>query len=256
MGQKVSIIMPTYNCGKYILESIQCVQNQTHKDWELIIVDDCSTDNTKEIVEEEQQNDERICYVLQKKNGGAAVARNTGLDHATGDYIAFLDSDDLWTEDKLEKQLDFMKKNNAVFSATGYEKMDETGDSLHEAMIPPRRTDYNKMLFLSDPIGNSTVMYDRNLLGDIRVPDIKKRNDFALWLKLLKHTDVVMGIPDVMMRYRVRKNSISANKIALAKYHWMLYRQVEELPLWKAGFALFCWAFVKGTGIGLKRKKV
>ena len=184
----VSVIMPTYNCEKFIAESIQSVINQTVTDWELQIVDDCSTDNTAAIVKSFMEKYPNIHYTKLNKNGGPAVARTEAIRLSTGKYIAFFDSDDLWAEDKLEKQIAFMQKTGAKFSATGYDQMDEDGNSLHIALIPPAHCDYKKMLRLSNPIGNTTVMYDQEALGKYEVPPIKKRNDFALWLRILKDT--------------------------------------------------------------------
>lgn len=251
----VSVIMPTYNCGAYIADSVRSVIAQTVTDWELQIVDDCSTDDTRAIVEQLAAQEPRIHYRCLAQNGGPAAARTEALRRASGQYIAFLDSDDLWTPDKLEKQIAFMEKTGAKFSATAYDQMDEGGRALPTVCLPPHRTDYRKMLRLSNPIGNSTVMYDQSALGKFEVPPIRKRNDFALWLKILKKTPVCAGMDDMLTHYRVRTDSISSNKLAQAKYHWQLYRDIEGLGLLKSLFYVGCWAFVKGTGLGLRRKK-
>lgn len=252
----VSVIMPTYNCGKYIAESIESVLQQTITDWELQIVDDCSTDNTKEVVAPYIEKYPNIHYYCLPKNGGPAVARTEALRRASGKYVAFLDSDDLWMPEKLEKQIEFMEKTGSVFSCTAYEQIDEQGNSLHIACIPPKRTDYKKMVRLSNPIGNLSVMYDQSELGIYEVPDIKKRNDFALWLKILNKTPYCVGMEDVLAQYRIRSNSISSNKLSQAKYHWELYRKIEKMHIIDAVLAMLFWAVVKGTGFGLKRKKV
>lgn len=252
----VSVIMPTYNCGKFIAESVESVIHQTVQDWELQIVDDCSTDNTKEVLKPYLEKYPNIHYYCLPKNGGPAVARTEAMKRVTGKYIAFLDSDDLWMPDKLEKQIQYMEQTGVAFSCTAYEQMDEQGNSLHIACIPPEKTTYNKMLRLSNPIGNLSVMYDQSKLGKYEVPPIKKRNDFALWLKILHDTPYCAGMPEVLARYRIRANSVSSNKLGQAKYHWQLYREIEQMNLFKAGWAMACWAFVKGTGIGLKREKV
>ena len=180
----VSIIMPTYNCEKYIAESIESVQNQTHNNWELIIVDDCSKDNTEAIVNK-YLNDKRITYIQLKENSGAAIARNVAMQRATGKYMAFLDSDDLWYKDKLEKQLNFMQTVKCNFSSTDYEQIDETGKTLNKIIKTKKKVDYNRLL-LDCPVGNSTVMYNIEVLGKFEVPNIRKRNDDALWLQILK----------------------------------------------------------------------
>ena len=251
----VSVIMPTYNCGKYIADSIQSVISQTVIDWELQIVDDCSTDDTRDVVERLAAQEKRIHYSCLAQNGGPAVARTEALRRASGKYIAFLDSDDLWTPDKLEKQIAFMERTGATFSATAYDQFDESGTPLPTVCLPPHKTTYRKMLLLSNPIGNSTVMYDQSVLGKFEVPPIRKRNDFALWLKILRTTPYCMGMDDILTHYRVRTNSVSSNKLAQAKYHWQLYREIEGLGILKSLFYVGCWALVKGTGLGLRRQK-
>jgi len=250
----VSVIMPTYNCEKFIGESIQSVIDQTITDWEIQIVDDCSTDNTAAVVRKYQKQYPQIYYTRLEKNGGPAVARTVAIGLATGKYIAFFDSDDLWTSDKLEKQIAFMQKTGAKFSATGYDQMDENGNSLHTTLIPPAHCDYKKMLRLSNPIGNTTVMYDQEALGKYEVPLIKKRNDFALWLKILKDTDECVGMPDILAHYRIRKNSVSRNKLAQVRFHWQLYHKIEGMSVFRSALYIGCWAFVKGTGIGINKQ--
>lgn len=252
----VSIIMPTYNCAKYISDSVDAVIGQTITDWEIEIVDDCSTDNTLEVLQPYLNEYPNIHYYCLEKNGGPAVARTEALRRATGKYIAFFDSDDLWHADKLEKQIRFMEENDCPFSCTAYCRMDEDGKNLNYVCYPPEKTDYRKMLLLSNPIGNTTVMYDQSKLGKYEVPLIKKRNDYALWLRMLKDTPYCLGMQEVLATYRIRSNSVSSNKLIQAKYHWQLYHDIEALGTIRSVFYLFCWAFVKGTGIGLRRGKV
>lgn len=247
--------MPTYNCGRFISESIDSVLKQTVKDWEIVIVDDCSTDNTVEVLKPYLAAYPNIRYHCLEKNGGPAAARTEAIRMAKGRYVAFLDSDDLWSADKLEKQIAFMERTGAAFSCTAYEEMNEAGESLHVVCIPPEKTDYNKMLRLSNPIGNLTVMYDQQKLGKYAVPPIRKRNDFALWLRILKDEKYCQGMPEVLGRYRIRANSVSRNKASQVKYHWQLYHEIEKLGFVRSCWALACWAFVKGTGIGLNKKK-
>ena len=180
MSVLVSVIMPTYNCGKYISESVDSVINQTIKDWEIQIVDDCSTDNTEEVLKPYLEKYPNIHYYRLTRNGGPAVARTEAIKRAQGKYCAFLDSDDLWDPDKLEKQIAFMEKTGAKFSCTAYRQMDIDGNDLHTVMVPPQKTSYKKCIRLSNPIGNLTVMYDQEALGKFNVPLIKKRYDFAL----------------------------------------------------------------------------
>lgn len=241
-NELISIIMPTYNCAKFIKETIQSVINQTYENWELVIVDDCSNDNTEEIVA--SFNDKRIKYHKLKKNSGAAVARTTAMKMATGNYMAFLDSDDLWKKDKLEKQLDFMKKNNYNFTCTAYEQIDEEGNKLNKVIKTKKKANYNRIL-LDCPVGNSTVMYNVDNLGKFEVPNIRKRNDDALWLQILKKEKFIYGMPDVLMEYRIRNNSISSNKLSLIKYHWQLYREIEHLSVIRSAFHICWWGVIK-----------
>ena len=241
-NELVSIIMPTYNCAKFIKETIQSVINQTYENWELVIVDDCSKDNTEEIVA--SFNDKRIKYHRLEKNSGAAVARTTSMKKAIGNYMAFLDSDDLWKKDKLEKQLDFMKKNNYNFTCTAYEQINEEGNKLNKIIKTKEKANYNRIL-LDCPVGNSTVMYNVDNLGKFEVPNIRKRNDDALWLQILKKEKFIYGMPDVLMEYRIRNNSISSNKLSLIKYHWQLYRKIEHLSVIRSAFHICLWGMIK-----------
>lgn len=244
MEKKVSIITPTHNCGKFIGETIESAIKQSYKNWEMIIVDDCSTDNTKEVVDKYSDMDNRIRYHLLEVNSGAAVARTKAMELATGNYIAFLDSDDLWTVDKLEKQLSFMENNEYAFTCTDYEQIDESGNALNKVIKTKIKTNYNGVL-LTCPVGNSTVMYDVEKLGKFIVPNIRKRNDDALWLQILKKEKYIYGMSEVLMRYRIRTNSISSNKIKLIKYHWQLYREIEHLSVIRSVFHVFFWIFLK-----------
>lgn len=240
----VSIITPTYNCAKFIARTLDSVQAQTYKNWEMIIVDDCSKDNTKEIVEEYIKNDSRIQYHLLENNSGAAVARTTAMSLAKGKYMAFLDSDDIWMPDKLERQIKWMKDGGYAFSCTAYEQIDEDDNSLNRIIKTVKKTDYNRLL-LDCPVGNSTVMYDVDKMGKFEVPNIRKRNDDALWLQMLKKEKYIWGMPDVLMRYRIRKNSISSNKMKVIKYHWILYREIEHLNVFRSAFHICWWCFLK-----------
>ncbi len=248
--------MPTYNCEKFIEQSIKTVLNQTLTDWELQIVDDCSTDHTYEVVKPYVEKYSQIHYICLSQNSGPAVARTEAIKRAKGKYIAFLDSDDLWKPDKLERQVQFMEKTGTLFTCTAYAQMDEQGDLFDTVCLPPLKTDYRKMLRLSNPIGNLTVMYNQEVLGKYEVPCIQKRNDFALWLRILKNVPYCVGMQDVLAVYRVRKNSVSSNKLKQAKYHWQLYYDIEKLGFLHSLYAMFCWIWVKGTGFGLKRTKL
>ncbi len=245
MSEKlVSIITPTYNCAKFIAKTINSVQAQTYKNWELIIVDDRSQDNTKEIVEGFIKNDPRIKYHLLEVNSGAAVARTTAMKLASGSYMAFLDSDDIWMPDKLERQLKWMQDNDHAFSCTAYEQIDEDDKPLGKVIKTIKKTNYNRLL-LDCPVGNSSVVYDVEKMGKFEVPNIRKRNDDALWLQMLKKEKYIWGMPDVLMRYRIRKNSISSNKFSVIKYHWKLYREIEHLSVLRSLFHIIWWCVIK-----------
>lgn len=245
MTQKlVSIITPTYNCAKFIARTLDSVQAQTYQNWEMIIVDDRSQDNTKEIVEEYSKNDARIQYHLLDENSGAAVARTTAMKLAKGAYMAFLDSDDIWLPEKLEKQIAWMEENGYAFSCTAYEQIDEEDVLLGKKIKTIKKTSYNRLL-LDCPVGNSTVMYNVEKMGKFEVPNIRKRNDDALWLQMLKKEKYIWGMPDVLMHYRIRKNSLSNKKLQLIKYHWYLYRKIEHLNVFRSAFHVCYWCFLK-----------
>ncbi len=242
MSELVSVITPTYNCGKFIGETIKAVQAQTYTNWEMIIVDDCSTDNTEDVVKAFE--DPRIRYFRLDVNSGAAVARTTAMKMAEGEYMAFCDSDDLWVPDKIARQLAYMQENNYAFTCTSYDQIDEEGKELGKVIKAIPKTDYNRLL-LDCPVGNSTVMYDVRVMGKFQVPNIRKRNDDALWLQMLKKEKYIRGMQEVLMHYRVRANSISSNKLQLIKYHWKLYREIEHLSIPRSAFHVAYWCVIK-----------
>lgn len=222
----VSIVMPSYNTGRFIKETVESVLAQTYTDWELIIVDDCSTDNTDEIVNE-FLSDERIRYIKNEKNSGAAVSRNRALREATGRWIAFLDSDDLWEPEKLEKQIAFMKNNEYHFSYTNYIEIDEGSKPLGRRVTGPRRITKHGM-YNYCWMGCLTVMYDAEAVGLIQIADIKKNNDYAMWLKVCKRAKCYL-LDETLARYRKRSGSISNHGyIKLIKWHYKLYREAEN----------------------------
>lgn len=238
----VSIITPTYNCAKFIGATIESVLNQTYQNFEMIIVDDASKDNTEEVVK--SFKDKRIKYIRLSKNSGPAVARNTAMEEAKGKYMAFLDSDDLWVPTKLEKQIKFIKKNKYKIICSDYEQIDEEGNKLNKIIPCKKKVNYNGIL-LSCPVGNSTVFYDVSKLGKFKVPNIRKRNDDALWLQILKKEEYMYGQKEVLMEYRIRQNSVSSNKLSLIKYHWQLYREIEHLSVIRSVFHIVVWGFIK-----------
>ena len=236
----VSIIMPSWNTGKFIAESIQCVVDQTYSNWELLIVDDCSTDNTDEVVKP-FLSDTRIKYFKNEKNSGAALTRNRAMREAQGEWIAFLDSDDLWTADKLEKQVAFMKENGYSLSYTEYEKIDEEGKPLNIYVSGPRVVNKRKM-YNYDYIGQLTMMYSAKHFGLIQIKDIKKNNDYAIRLQLYKKagTEAYL-LKENLAKYRIRKVSISHDKFKKKlKSHYDLFHYCDEKPALIAAWYT-CW---------------
>lgn len=223
----VSVIMPSYNTAEYITESIQSVINQTYTNWELIIVDDCSTDNTEEIVS--QICDERIRYIKNDINSGAAVSRNKALREAKGQWIAFLDSDDIWMPEKLEKQICFMERNRCGFSYTNYEEIDVSGEPTGVKVTGPRRISKIGMFNYCWP-GCLTVMYDATKVGLIQINDIKKNNDYAMWLKVCRKSECYL-LDECLGQYRKgRSGSVSTHSIkTMIGWHYKLYYEAEGM---------------------------
>ena len=234
MNDLVSIIMPSYNTGKFIAESIQSVLAQTYQNFELIIVDDCSTDNTDEMVS--FFNDKRIRYLKNEKNSGAAVSRNHALSIAKGRWIAFLDSDDLWLPEKLSTQIEYMEKNNYVFSYTNYEEISEIGKKTGKYVTGPKCISKIGMYNYCWP-GCLTVMYDSEKIGLIQIADIKKNNDYAMWLKISKKAKCFL-LNDVLALYRRgRSGSVSNQTIkTMILWHYRLFRQAENMNVFLSVF--------------------
>lgn len=223
----VSIIMPSYNTAPYIEETVQSVLNQTYKNWELIIVDDCSTDETDDILS--KFTDERIRIYKNEKNSGAAVSRNKALREARGRWIAFLDSDDLWSPNKLEKQIAFMETNGYSFSYTNYEEIDSEGEKTGVRVTGPKKITKTGMFNYCWP-GCLTVMYDAERIGLIQIADIKKNNDYAMWLKVCRKADCYL-LDDCLGQYRKgRVGSVSTNSIrTMIGWHYKLYHEAEDM---------------------------
>ena len=245
----VSIIMPTYNCGRYIKESIESVQSQSYKSWELILVDDCSSDDTIKVVQKIQLGDNRVKLFQNHGNLGAAVSRNIALKEAKGRWIAFLDSDDLWEPTKLEKQVRFMEENSYVFSYTEYQEMDADGNLTGVTISGPKHVTKRGMYNFCWP-GCLTVMYDATRIGLIQIEDIKKNNDYAMWLKVCKKADCYL-LPEVLAKYRRgRTGSVSTHGITtMIGWHYKLWREAEKrsviASLWLTGVNLVCGLYKK-----------
>ena len=250
MDELVSVIMPSYNTEKYILDSIRSVQAQTYTNWELIIVDDCSTDNTLETVRKhvEETNENRIRLLSNEKNSGAAVSRNYALREAKGRWIAFLDSDDLWLPEKLEKQIRFMEENLYSFSYTEYTEINEESKELGVAVSGPKRITRNGM-YNYCWVGYLTVMYDASVVGLIQIADIKKNNDYAMWLKAIENAECFL-VEERLARYRRRSGSISSARYGtLLKWHFMMFR--NGVGLGKVGS---CWCTGLNMVFGIYKK--
>ncbi len=224
----VSIIMPSYNSAGFISESIESVIAQTYPHWELLITDDCSTDNTVEIVQQYVEKDERIKLFVLSENSGAAVARNKSIKEAKGRYIALLDSDDLWKREKLDRQVRFMRENNRYFSYHKYEEIDEQGTPLNFIVGGKHKIRKNEMLFCCWP-GCLTVMYDREKVGLIQIGSIKKNNDFALWIEINRNVPCYL-LDKELAQYRRRRGSITTPGIKdRLVWHYRLFNRIEHL---------------------------
>lgn len=242
----VSIIMPSWNTGRFIAESIQSVIDQTYQNWELLIVDDCSTDKTDEVVA--NFHDERVKYFKNEKNSGAALTRNRAIREARGEWIAFLDSDDLWTPEKLEKMIAFMTGNNYSFAYHEYVKIGEESQPLNIYVSGPEVISKRKMYNYGYP-GCLTFMYSAKKMGLIQIKDIKKNNDYAILLQLCKKDNCYL-LKENMAKYRIRNKSISHDKITKKlKSHYDLFHFCDEkttpLAVWYACWNMFYGCFKK-----------
>lgn len=225
MNDLVSVIMPSYNTARYIGESIRSVLAQTYSNWELLIVDDCSTDDTDAVVTVFADN--RIRYFKNKKNAGAALSRNRALREAKGRWIAFLDSDDLWLPEKLEKQIAFMERNGYAFSYTNYSEIDQQGDSLGRSITGPKRITKIGMYNYCWP-GCLTVMYDASIVGLIQIADIKKNNDYAMWLRACQKADCYLLDEELAQYRRGRMGSVSTQSVrTMIGWHYKLFHEAE-----------------------------
>lgn len=241
MENLVSIITPSYKSASFITPTIESALNQTYKNWEMLIVDDLSPDNSNEIIEGFAQNDDRIKLIKLTKNSGPAIARNTAIEAAKGRFIAFLDADDLWNDNKLQKQIEFLKARDAAFTYSSYDLIDEAGNPLGSFRAPPT-INYKSMLKTSS-VGCLTAIYDADKLGKMYMPHILKRQDYGLWLDILKKIGSAEGMDDVVATYRIRKSSVSGNKFNAAKYQWKFYREIEKLNLLQSSYYFAHYAY-------------
>lgn len=237
MSNLLSIITPSYKSENSISKTIESVLSQTYKNWEMIIVDDVSPDNSNAIIEAYCKQDSRIKLIKLEKNSGPAVARNRAIKEAKGRYIAFLDADDIWMPEKLEKQIAFMDKYNLNLTYSSYYLQDEENNDLG-IFITKENISYESLL-KTNSIGCLTAIYDTKSLGKVYMPDIIKRQDYGLWLKILKEIGSTKGILEPLATYSIMKNSVSSNKLDGARYIWKIFRDVEELSIFKSSY-YFC----------------
>lgn len=245
----VSIITPCFNAQKTLENTVASVLAQSYLEWELILIDDHSTDATYTQAMRYAEADPRIKAIRMETNGGAAKARNRGIKMAQGRYIAFIDADDLWHTDKLKTQITLMEANNWALSFTSYKRIDGDGNSLSNIGVPSQ-VNY-KQLLKTNYIGCSTAIYDRTLVGRVLMPDIRKRQDYGLWLRLLKKCKNAYGIKEPLTTYRIHKHSLSSNKAKTAGYNWIIYRNIENLGLMKS-----IYYFSHYAARGLLRRKM
>lgn len=221
----VSVIMPAFNSGRFIMDSISSVRKQTYTNWELLVIDDSSSDQTTEKVRQVMANDDRIKLFINTNNLGTGFCRNKGIKAAKGDYIAFLDADDLWKTNKLETQVEFMQENRVAVCFSSYERINENGQGRGEIIEALPFLTYQK-LEKANYIGNLTGIYHAAEIGKIYGPEIRKRQDWALWLAAIKKGGTAISIQEPLAIYRLRKNSVSGNKLEMFKYNFMVYHRV------------------------------
>lgn len=238
----ISIVIPVYNAEKFIKETVASVLNQTWQEWELLLIDDGSTDGSRALLEQFAEQDERI-RAFHLAGGGAAEARNTGTRNAQGRYLAFLDADDLWEKEKLEKELCFLQEKDAAFVFTGYEFADELGRGTGKVVHVPENLPYHKAL-KNTTIFTSTVLFDMKKTGRelLYMPDIRSE-DTALWWKVLRSGFTAYGLDENLVKYRRAGKTLSSNKLEAIRRIWNLYRRAEGLSLVKSGYYFVFWAW-------------
>jgi teichuronic acid biosynthesis glycosyltransferase TuaG len=245
----VSIITPSWNVERLIGETIASVQAQTFSDWELLIADDCSTDNTAAVIENFATKDSRVKLIRQPRNGGPALARQAAIEQATGRFIAFLDSDDLWLPTKLERQIAFAREHRAALSYTGFRRINEDGSVTGRLISVPASLTYDQLL-RNTAIATLTAMIDRDISGPIAMKN-EGYDDFCLWLDVLRPGHVAYGLNEDLARYRVRGVSVSSRPLRSAGWVWRIYRNVERLSLLKSAWCFAHW----GARAWLKRRE-
>ena len=238
----VSVIMPCYNVERFLPFTIDSVRQQTFADWELLIVDDASTDGTVEVLQRASDQDQRIRWIVKPEHSGIADSRNRCIKMAQGRYLAFLDADDLWYPEKLQRQLQFMEEHDASFCYTTYQLVDEEGNALNKTIHTAGNLDYYDYL-RNTIIGCSTVMIDTDRVNKVIVPDFRTSEDTATWLDILKQGITAFALDEPLTAYRVRRKSASSNKIKASYDLWKVYRKHERLSFFKTLHYFFSYAF-------------
>lgn len=241
MESLVSIITPAFNSEKYILQTIASVHEQTHKNWEMIIIDDGSTDKTVSLIQEIRQKEDRIHLITSKENQGPAISRNKGIRIAKGKYLTFLDADDIWFPNFIENSIQTIKETGIPFVFSSYKRSDEDLNFIYKDFIVPKKVTYTDIL-KTNSISCLTAFLDVEVLGKKMMPEVYKRQDMGLWLKYLKEIPFAHGIQKPQAIYRIRKNSLSRKKRRLLKYQWQFYRKVEELSVLSSIYFMTQWA--------------
>ena len=248
MSALVSIITPCYNSERFINECVSSVLEQTYTNWELIIIDDASDDNSRELISNIAERDNRIKFVFLTKNIGAAGARNVALEMSEGRYIAFLDSDDVWKTEKLTTQIDFMQFHDISFSFSSYQPMSENGMELFKKIKAPSKIDYNSFL-KNTIIGCLTVVLDKDKIGDFKMPNLRTSQDMALWLSIMKGGVIAYGIKKSLAYYRIVGESNTSNKFKVIQGVWRIYLIEEGL-----GYMRSIWYFLNYAFNAVKKR--
>lgn len=242
MTDLVSIVTPTFNSANYILATIESVQKQTYTNWEMILVDDGSSDETEDIILKIQENENRIQFYKLDQNSGPAIARNKGIEKAKGEYLTFIDADDIWFPTFIENSINTIKNTTIPFVFSSYKRSNENLEFIYSDFIVPKKVTYNDIL-KTNSISCLTAFIDIKTLGKKYMPIIKKRQDMGLWLQYLKVIPIAYGIQEPQAIYRIRKNSLSRKKSDLIHYQWQFYRKVENLSILKSIYYMLHWMF-------------
>lgn len=242
MNALVSIITPSFNSAKFIAETIQSVQNQTYQNWEMIIVDDGSSDETENVVLSIIEKDKRIQFYKLNQNSGPAVARNTGIEKASGDYMTFIDADDIWFPTFIENNIKTIQETGIPFVFSSYKRANEQLEFVYSDFVVPNKVSYTDIL-KSNSISCLTAFLDIKKLGKKYMPLIRKRQDMGLWLNYLKVIPFAHGIQETQAIYRIRENSLSRKKSDLIKYQWQFYREVEKLNVIQSAYYMLHWMY-------------